>query len=178
LLPSFVRKVSLLYLFSTVKRRYGRDHQNAAVQLLPFGLYAKRCDRSHGNESNALRLLGTQSTSIPASLYIDSFKDSDRVEWFIMTRLPSIPLKEVFHRLSYPERDQLVHDLQRVLKEMHLIKNTSPYIFSNTTGGPTFDRRLIPNSIAGPYTQRGRSQHVHCPRPHVPNTQVQTQCLF
>ena len=59
-----------------------------------------------------------------------------------MTSLPGTPLESVLHRTSYAERDQLAADLTQIVSQMHRIRNTTPYRYASSVGGPICDRRL------------------------------------
>ncbi|KFX97169.1 hypothetical protein O988_04998 [Pseudogymnoascus sp. VKM F-3808] len=147
LVPQFIRIACYQYLIKKGKSKYGNDISDV-VQQLPFGLYAK-CNPTHSNEPNALRLLEREAPSIPAPLLIDTFHH-DSYEWFISTRVPGTRVHGLLHRMSYAERNQLTADLSRILAQMHKIPNTSPYRFANVTGGPIYDRR-IDSPAAGPF---------------------------
>ncbi|KFY11324.1 hypothetical protein V491_07258 [Pseudogymnoascus sp. VKM F-3775] len=146
LVPKFIRVACYHYLLEKGKPKYGFDISEV-VQQLPFGLYAK-CNHTHSNEANALRLLEREAPSIPAPLLIDTFCHNS-YDWFISTRVPGTRAHGLLHRTSYPERDQLAADLSHFIAQMQKIPNTTPYRFANITGGPIYDRR-IDSPGAGP----------------------------
>lgn len=117
------------------------------VHRLPFGLYAKECSRSSDNEGEALRLV-EQYTSIPSPLWVDEYHDTLTV--LVMTAVSGQPLDTVFHRLSYPEREQLSNDLKSALSQLRCIPNKTSHVFSNTCGGPMIDHRF-PSGSRGPF---------------------------
>lgn len=117
------------------------------VHRLPLGLYAKECNRSHRNEATTLQIVG-QCTSISAPLWVDEYEEE--YPFLIMTALPGQTLDSVFHRLSYPEREQLLKDLKSVISQVRSIPNRSSYAFANSFGGPLVDCRL-PVGICGPF---------------------------
>ncbi|KAL2863768.1 uncharacterized protein BJX67DRAFT_238800 [Aspergillus lucknowensis] len=50
-------------------------------------------------------------------------------------------LKDVFHRLSYPERKQLSQDLKQIISQLRMVPNQTPYRFANTLDGALVDHR-------------------------------------
>lgn len=131
-----------------MEKYFWPESTRGPVHRLPFGLYIKSCDRSQGNEENALQLV-EKYTSIPAPLFVDSF-ENNRTRFLVMTKLRGVPVGTVFHRMSYDERHQFARDLMRVVKELQKIPNHTGYLFSNTRGGPIIDHRL-PDGIGGPF---------------------------
>ncbi|KAJ6123263.1 hypothetical protein N7512_005728 [Penicillium capsulatum] len=117
------------------------------VHRLPLGLYAKGCNRSGRNEADSLRLV-EQYTSIPCPLWVDDYHETHPI--LIMTAVPGQPLEKVFHRLSYPERDQLSKDLKNIVTQLRCIPNQTSYCFGNSHGGPLTDPRL-PSGTCGPF---------------------------
>lgn len=117
------------------------------VQRIPFGLVIKHCVRAPRNEPNALRLV-EQHTSIPAPRLVDSWEHEGKT-YIVMTYLRGQPLNEVFHMMSYAERDRFAKDLGACVAQLRRIPNTTPYLFSDTLGGPMVDHR-IPNGRGGP----------------------------
>lgn len=69
----------------------------------------------------------------------------------IMTRVPGTPLGDVFHLMSYPEREQLARDLASCVSQLHRIPNTTGYAVSNTLGDVMTDPR-IPGDMCDPFT--------------------------
>lgn len=126
------------------------------VQRFPFGLYLKECRRDDENEQNALRLV-ERHTSIPAPLFVDSFKDGDKT-FFVMTGIGGQTLEDVYYRMSYEERDQLTADITRCIGELRRIPNTTAYLIANTVGGPLNDHR-IPRYIGGPFETEADFNH-------------------
>ncbi|KAK2823874.1 hypothetical protein FQN49_007532 [Arthroderma sp. PD_2] len=136
-------------LLKIAKHLYPR-RSSAVIRQLPFGLYLKTCVRSRLNESNALQLV-EQRTSIPAPLCIDTFEEEGNVI-LVMTRVRGKGLNEVFHRLSYSEREQLSKDLEAIVRQLRTIPNPASHRFANTLGGPIMDFRL-PEGLYGPFDE-------------------------
>ncbi|KAF2490044.1 hypothetical protein BU16DRAFT_518730 [Lophium mytilinum] len=118
------------------------------VKRVPLGLYIKHCEGSQKNEPTALKLV-EQYTSVPAPLLIDTFQD-DGNTFMVMTRVRGQMLKDVFHLMSYAERDQLSDDLAASIKQLRRIPNHTPYTFADTTGGEMVDHR-VPDGRFGPF---------------------------
>ena len=68
-----------------------------------------------------------------------------------MTSLPGVPVHDVLHRMSYPERHQLADDLRAVLDRMHQIPNKTPSLICNVSGGRIHDHRASAPGGCGPY---------------------------
>lgn len=146
LVPKMIR-VQIYHLLLKASRRLYPRSFTGFVHQLPFGLYAKECNRSPRNEIEALRLV-ERYTSIPAPLWIDDFQDEHTT--LIMTAMPGQTLENVFYRLSYPERKQLSKDLKGFLSQLKHIPNKTSHRFSNSDGGPMIDHRF-PSGVAGPF---------------------------
>jgi aminoglycoside phosphotransferase (APT) family kinase protein len=145
--PEFVRVSCYRCLFKVGRYLYGREI-STLVQRLPFGLYLKYCKRSQENEASALRMV-ERYTSTPAPLLVDVYKDEGNTV-IIMTRVRGELLADVFHLMSYAERDQLADDLGSIVEQLRRIPNHSPYRFADTLGGPMVDHR-VPGGIFGPF---------------------------
>ncbi|EED15558.1 conserved hypothetical protein [Talaromyces stipitatus ATCC 10500] len=139
---------------------YPSDH--ALVRRLPFGLYLKSCARSGQNEAVALQLV-EEYTSVPAPLWIDDYEENGNII-LIMTSVRGQPLRSVFHRLSYQEREQLSKDLKTIICELRRIPNQTPYRFANTLGSALFDHRV---GKFGPFIQAS-GFHKHLIPEHTP----------
>ncbi|KAF7122517.1 hypothetical protein CNMCM5793_000542 [Aspergillus hiratsukae] len=148
LVPKWIRVQCYCVLLKLGRHLYPRSF-TGLVHRLPFGLYAKECNRSQRNEAEALRLV-EQYTSIPAPLWVDDYQKADTV--LIMTAVPGQPLEAVFHRLSYSEREQLSKDLKSVLSQLRCIPNQTPYLFGNSHGGPLNDHRFS-SGTCGPFNR-------------------------
>jgi hypothetical protein len=131
--PEFVRVSCYRCLFKVGRYLYGREI-STLVQRLPFGLYLKYCKRSQENEASALRMV-ERYTSTPAPLLVDVYKDEGNTV-IIMTRVRGELLADVFHLMSYAERDQLADDLGSIVEQLRRIPNHTPYRFADTLGGP------------------------------------------
>jgi hypothetical protein len=59
-------------------------------------------------------------------------------------------LKDVFHLMSYAERDQFADDLAATIRQLRRIPNHTPYMFGDTIGGPMVDHR-VPDGRFGPF---------------------------
>ncbi|BAE56145.1 unnamed protein product [Aspergillus oryzae RIB40] len=138
LVPRFIRVQCYRVLLKLGSHCYPRSF-TGLVYRLPFGLYAKECNRSPRNEAETLQLV-EQYTSIPAPLWVDDYQGTHPV--FIMTAMPGQPLEAVFHRLSYSEREQLSKDLKSFLLQLRCIPNQTSYCFGNSHGGPLNDHRF------------------------------------
>ncbi|KAJ5359609.1 uncharacterized protein N7496_012022 [Penicillium cataractarum] len=146
IVPRWIRTQCYTLLIRIGSYLYPRSF-TGLVHQLPFGLYAKECARSPRNEAEALRLL-EKYTSIPAPLWVDDYQKTHPV--LIMTAVPGQTLDKVFHRLSYPEREQLSKDLKIVVSQLRCIPNETPYVFSNSHGGPLRNHRF-PSRTCGPF---------------------------
>lgn len=142
LVPKFIR-INMYHLLSRIGKRIYGGNISPSVQRLPFGLYLKNCIRSQTNEENALKLV-EKHTSVPAPLLVDRFEEEKEgtKTFIVMTRLRGEMLHTVFHRMSYPEREQLSVDLRAVVDQLHRIPNRTPYLFASTTGEQIVDHRL------------------------------------
>jgi aminoglycoside phosphotransferase (APT) family kinase protein len=79
----------------------------------------KGCVRTQQNEAMALLLVEKHATT-PAPLYIDDYREGDDTV-LISTRIPGQTLKDIFHRLSFAERQQLSQDLKEAIKQIRRI---------------------------------------------------------
>ncbi|GIJ88771.1 hypothetical protein Asppvi_007698 [Aspergillus pseudoviridinutans] len=147
LVPKWIRVKCYRVLLKLGSYLYPRSF-TGLVHRLPFGLYAKQCNRSDRNEAEALQLV-EQYTSIPAPLWVDEYQGS-RHPVLIMTAVPGQTLGAVFHRLSYSEREQLLKDSKSVLSQLRCVPNQTSYLFCNSHGGPLKDHRF-PSGTCGPF---------------------------
>jgi aminoglycoside phosphotransferase (APT) family kinase protein len=108
----------------------------------------KECIRAPQSEPNALRLV-EKYTTIPAPRIVDVGEYNGKT-YLIMTRLPGQQLNHVIHLMSYSERQRLADDLANCVSQLRKIPNHTPYLFTNTVGGPVVDHR-IPDGQAGPF---------------------------
>ena len=83
---------------------------------MPFGLYIKRTSRSAQNELNALKPID-KYTSIPAPSFVDVGK-YDKETYLVMTRVHGQQLHQIYHLMSYTERDRLANDLAEYTAEL------------------------------------------------------------
>ncbi|RMZ45717.1 hypothetical protein CA14_005609 [Aspergillus flavus] len=161
LVPRFIRVQCYRVLLKLGSHCYPRSF-TGLVYRLPFGLYAKECNRSPRNEAETLQLV-EQYTSIPAPLWVDDYQGTHPV--FIMTAMPGQPLEAVFHRLSYSEREQLSKDLKSFLLQLRCIPNQTSYCFGNSHGGPLNDHRYVSketkDKIAAVHAHPYRSVFTH-----------------
>lgn len=134
------------------------------AQRVPFGLVVKDCVRGYKNEPNALRLV-EKYTSIPAPRVIDvgEYKDA---KYLVMTRLPGQTLEDVFHLMTYAERDRFADDLGAYAAQLRRIPNNTPYLFCDTLGGPIIDHRM-PDGGGGPFNNESDfnnhlTSHLKC----------------
>ncbi|KAL4801823.1 kinase-like domain-containing protein [Aspergillus unguis] len=146
-LPLGLRVPCYMFLNRIGRWLYPRE-ADIWAQRLPFGLYMKQCNRAPENEPNVLRLI-EKHTNIPAPRLVDIFK-MNGVTNIIMTRLPGVPVDEVYHLMSYPEREQFAKDLMACVQQLRKLPNKTPYTICNSLGGPITDHRL-PDGIAGPF---------------------------
>lgn len=128
------------------------------TQRLPLGLYLKKHSRSQGNEPNVLKIL-EQHTSVPAPTLIDTFDDKES-KYMIMTVIRGQTLSDIFHRMSYPQRDQLAADLRGIVRQLRSIPNDTPYLFANTLGGPIIDHRLPDGKCNPCHTETEFNNHL------------------
>ncbi|WEW59815.1 hypothetical protein PRK78_005295 [Emydomyces testavorans] len=153
--PKVVRVMIYRRLRRVGKSRYPIQF-SPLVQRLPFGLYLKMCARCNENEQNALKLV-ERYTSIPAPLFVDTFQDENET-FFVMTGVRGQRLEQVFHRMSYKERDQLIDDISRYVGQLRHIPNVTAYPIANTVGGPVIDHR-IPDGRGGPFKAESDFNH-------------------
>lgn len=146
-LPQWLRVSCYLLLNKAGRKLYPLD-AGIWTQRLPFGLYLKRCSRAPHNEANTLSLI-EKHTCIPAPRLIDLW-ESDGTTNIIMTRLSGVPIGEVYHLMSYPERDRFAKDLRDYVEQLRQIQNTTPYLVCDSLGGPIVDHR-IPCGKGGPF---------------------------
>ena len=160
LVPKFVRVLCYHALLKAGQFLYP-DRLSLLVQRMPFGLYFKRCARAQGNEPNALKMV-QQHTSIRAPLLVDTFQDNGDM-CMVMTRIRGQMLADVFHLMSYNERDQFADDLRACIQQLRAIPNNTPYLFADTTGGRMIDHR-VPDRECGPFnTEADFNNHLyHC----------------
>lgn len=125
---------------------YGSSHQ---VQRIPFGLHVKACRGGSHNEVNALNMV-QKYTDIPAPRLVDVVEYRGEI-YMVMAHLPGETLHEVFHLMSYPERNRFADDLSACVAQLRKIPNNTPYLFANTLGGELFDRRIPTPPTKGPY---------------------------
>lgn len=126
---------------------YPRSFTGLAHRL-PLGLYAKECHRALGNEIETLRLV-EKYTSIPAPLWVDDYEGAHRI--LIMTAVPGQTLESVFHRLSYPEREQHSKDLKAYVSQKRCVPNLASYLFGNSLGGQLKDHRFPSGTCGRPF---------------------------
>ncbi|KAE8151741.1 kinase-like protein [Aspergillus avenaceus] len=154
--PFVIRMHCCLLLLWVGRHLYGTG-RTAWIQPVPFGLVIKECLHSSRNEANALRLV-ERYTSISAPRVIDVIECRD-ITYLIMTRLHGEPLAEVWHLMTYAERDQCGDDLKACVNQLRRIPNHTPYMFGNSLGGPSVDHRL-PTGTAGPFNSEA-DFHAH-----------------
>lgn len=145
-LPKTVRLNCYRLLHKAGKHWYPRSGSHA-VRRLPFGLYYKASYFTWKNEANSLRLV-EKHTSIPAPWVLEEFVDG---AFTIMTRVPGTPLREIFHLLSYEERERLARDLASCVSQLRRIPNDTGYAVSNSLGDVMTDPR-IPGDKCDPFT--------------------------
>ncbi|KAL5334929.1 kinase-like domain-containing protein [Aspergillus crustosus] len=156
----------LLRLWSyRIMRQLGKylypSNDSLVIRRLPFGLYQKTCARSQRNEVRALQLV-EEHTTISAPLWIDDFEEQGNTI-LVMTRLEGQMLHSVFHRLSYPERNQLSQDLKEMICQLRTITNQTPYLIGNTLGGALVDHRA---GTCGPFKGALEfNKHLACEYP-------------
>ena len=146
MVPKPVR-LSCYRLLVKTGRYWYPSFEGHGIQRLPLGLYRKSSYRTWKNEANSLRLV-EQYTSVPAPRVIEELVDHSST---IMTRVPGTPLRNVFHLLSYPEREQLARDLASCVSQLRQIPNDTGYAVSDSLGGDMTDPRL-PGDDCGPFT--------------------------
>ncbi|KAB8214405.1 hypothetical protein BDV33DRAFT_196131 [Aspergillus novoparasiticus] len=161
LVPRLIRVQCYRVLLKLGSYCYPRSF-TGLVHRLPFGLYAKECNRSPRNEAETLQLV-EQYTSIPAPLWVDDYQGTHPV--LIMTAMPGQPLEAVFHRLSYSEREQLSKDLKSFLSQLQCIPNQTSYCFGNSHGGPLNDHRF-PSGTGGPYVRKETKDKIAAVHAH------------
>ncbi|KAF7874042.1 hypothetical protein EAF04_002714 [Stromatinia cepivora] len=148
--PASIRLRCYRHLWTIGKRLYGPEEVQW-VQRVPFGLYIKETHvGTSWNESNALNMV-ERYTSIPAPRSVDVVEDSSQgLSYLVMTRLRGESFRRSFHLMSYAERNQFIDDIGKCVSQMRKIPHTTPYLFSDTLGGPMYDH-LIPNRTGGPF---------------------------
>jgi aminoglycoside phosphotransferase (APT) family kinase protein len=92
-------------------------------------------------------LLVEKHATIPAPLYIDDYREGEDTV-LISTRIPGQTLKDIFHRLSFAERQQLSQDLKEAIKQIRRIPHRRPFRVCNTLGLPLVDQRV---GTCGPF---------------------------
>lgn len=149
LVPSPLRRLAYRQLLA--RGRY--SDVSSTVMSLPFGLYAKRTWRSHGNEIAALSLLERKASSVPAPLFIDTIpvQDYEQDRWLIMTKVPGDRVMNTLFLMSYPERQLLAQDLRSVLETLWKIPNRTGFAVTGPDGGPIYDGRAASPGACGPY---------------------------
>lgn len=150
LMPRFARQLCYGGLMKAAQYLYSSEG-SGLVTRIPFGLYVKRCARSQENEPTALNMVH-EYTSVPAPLLVDTFYKQDDL-YMVMTRIRGRPLIDVFHLMSYEERDRFADDLRDYVKQLRTIPNRTPYLFADTMGGRMIDHR-VPDMKFGPYNSK------------------------
>ncbi|KAF7927104.1 hypothetical protein BELL_0336g00090 [Botrytis elliptica] len=147
--PDSIRLRCYRHMWTIGKWLYGPEEVRW-VQRVPFGLYIKRTQGTSWNESNALNMV-ERYTSIPAPRSVDVVEDSSQgITFLVMTRLSGESFRRSFHLMSYAERNQFMDDIGKCVTQLRNIPKTTPYLFSDTLGGPMYDH-LIPNRTGGPF---------------------------
>lgn len=126
-----------------------------STQRLPLGLYSKMADASLSSEPHALYLLEKHAPAVPAPLLLEIFADRQGKEQFVMTAVPGERLKDVFHRMSYAERNRCAEDLAGVVHQLRSVPNDTGRYLASTTGGPITDHRAT-STQCGPYDTEDR----------------------
>lgn len=146
-LPEWLRFRFYVSLIPIGLRLYGHTSSSCA-HLLPFGLVIKESREETRNEANALRMV-EEYTSIPAPRLVDVGEYNGQ-NYVVMTLLPGKTLHEVFHLMSYQERNRFADDLSACVAQLRQIPNKTPYKFANTIGGRIYDPRISCPSDADP----------------------------
>lgn len=104
----------------------------------------------HGmNQMLSIWLSDTPPSQPPRS--VDVVEDSSQgITFLVMTRLSGESFRRSFHLMSYAERNQFMDDIGKCVAQLRKIPKTTPYLFSDTLGGPMYDH-LIPNRTGGPF---------------------------
>ncbi|KAK2765104.1 hypothetical protein FQN54_008803 [Arachnomyces sp. PD_36] len=147
LVPRFVRELCYRALLKAGRYLYPSEGSEL-VRRVPFGLYIKECSRSQENEPTSLDMVH-KYTSVPAPLLVDTFRKHGDI-FMVMTRVRGRALIDVFHLMSYEERDQFADDLGDYVAQLHSIPNHTPYLFADTNGGRMVDHR-VPDQEFGPF---------------------------
>lgn len=138
---------------------YHSNSISPLVKTVPFGLCIKECSRSQENEPTALSMVN-KHTIIPAPLLVDTFRNKDGL-FMVMTKLRGDMLIDVFHLMTYEERDRFADDLGGYIKQLQLIPNHTSYLFANTYGGRVSDHR-VPDMKCGPFnTEADFNNHLY-----------------
>ncbi|PGG95411.1 hypothetical protein AJ79_10071 [Helicocarpus griseus UAMH5409] len=96
-------------------------------------------------------LLLSIHSRLSTSLRWAHIEDQHRGDSFlIMTGIAGQPVQQVFHLMTYKERERLVSDLQHCILQFRQVPNKNGYLICNALGGPVFDYR-IDNDICGPF---------------------------
>lgn len=144
--PAFFRS----WVYRQLIARGQQSTVSEIVYSLPLGLYAKFCGGNQG-EPAALKLLESYAPSVPAPLFVDLMPlVAEGKPWLIMTGMPGQRLDEVIHRMSYPERHQLVDDLATAMNVYRNIPNKSNLLIASACGGRLQDPR-VSSGGCGPY---------------------------
>jgi hypothetical protein len=104
-------------------------------------------------------------TTIPAPRIVDVYCNQGAT-YLVMTRLPGKRFMDVFHLMTYDERNRFADDLNACVTQLRRIPNETAYLFGNTLGGEVFDYR-IPNNKGGPFNSEADfynhlSSHLKC----------------
>jgi aminoglycoside phosphotransferase (APT) family kinase protein len=90
---------------------------------------------------------------------VDTFQDNGNL-FMVITRVKGDMLEDVFHLMSYDERERLADDLANCVKQLRSIPNSTPYLFADTSGGRMVDHR-IPDGGCGPFnTEADFNNHL------------------
>ena len=154
-----MRELCYHVLLKVGQYRYHSNSISQLVKRVPFGLYIKECHRSQENEPTALSMVN-KHTTIPAPLLVDTFRNKDGL-FMVMTKVRGDMLKDVFHLMTYEERDRFADDLRSYIKQLQSIPNPTPYLFANTYGGKVSDHR-VPDMKCGPFnTEADFNNHLY-----------------
>lgn len=96
---------------------------------------------------------------------VDVWEQDDTVH-IVMTHLRGRRLREVMHRLSYPECNRLADELGSHVEQLRKIPNNSAFLFCNTLGARIVDHRM-PDRSGGPFSPESEfnnhlSSHLKC----------------